>query len=46
MNQSQFLEFLKEVEDSIFNDAKSFTNAHCLSHGRIFKRFIVQLTQI
>lgn len=46
MNQSQFLELLKEVEDSIFNDAKSFANTHWLSHGRVFKRFIVQLIQI
>lgn len=45
MNQSQFLELLK-VEDSIFNDAKSFANALWLNHGRVFKRFIVQLIQI
>ena len=37
MNQSQVLELLKEIEDSIFNGVRFFANAHWLSHGRVLE---------
>lgn len=46
MNYHRFMELLKGMEDSKFNDHKVFANAHWLSCGSGLQRLTIPLTPI